>query len=140
MISMSEMVKYVDVASIYRLLDAYATALNDGDLDRWMALWINEGVLMAPDSPPRVGKEQIWEAIQPLFDGFITSSMVIHTEKVQILGDQSYAYGTYTFERIPKEGGVRMSYSGKFLDILAKQADCSWKFAIDCHNFNEPYG
>jgi ketosteroid isomerase-like protein len=40
----------------------------------------------------------------------------------------------------PKEGGETTSYSGKFLDILVKQADGSWKIAIDCHNYNEPSG
>jgi len=136
MIDMSERMKYIDVAMIYNLWDEYATGVNDGNLDRLLSLWIDDAIQLAPDAPPRIGKEQIWKAMQPIFDRFITSQMIIHTEEVQIFGDWAYSYGTYTFERIPKQGGKKMCYSYNFLDILAKQANGSWKIAIDCHNIN----
>jgi uncharacterized protein (TIGR02246 family) len=93
---------------------------------------------MAPDEPPRVGKEQIRAAMQPAFDLLIMSNMIINTGEVRILGDQAYSHGTYTFETTPKEGGETTSFSGKFLDILEKQIDGTWKIAIDCHNYNGP--
>jgi hypothetical protein len=37
-----------------------------------------------------------------------------------------------------KRRGETKSYSGKFLDILEKQADGSWKIAIDCFNLDAP--
>jgi ketosteroid isomerase-like protein len=55
-----------------------------------------------------------------------------------ILGDQAYSHGTYEFDMASKEGGETRSYSGKFLDILEKQVDGSWKIAIDCQNYNMP--
>ena len=136
MISMSERLKYIDVALIYDLWNKYATAFNDGDLDRLASLWADDGIQLAPCAPPRVGKEQICKAMQPLLERFITSKMTIRTEAVQIFGDRAYAYGTYTFEGILKKEEESMCYSGEFLDILAKQADGSWKIAIDCHNIN----
>jgi uncharacterized protein (TIGR02246 family) len=127
-----------DVAKVYELWNEYAAAANDGDLERWMSLWIDDGIQMPPDVPRRVGKEQIWKEMQPSFDLFDFSNMVINTEEVRILGDRAYSHGTYVFEMGPKEGGETTSYSGKFLDILEKQVDGSWKIAIDCHNFNLP--
>jgi uncharacterized protein (TIGR02246 family) len=127
-----------DVAMIYEVWQEYAAAANDGDLERWMALWIDDGIQMAPDVPRRVGKDEIREGMQPLFDLFDTSDMVIDTEEVRILGDRAYSHGTYVFEMGPKEGGESKSYSGKFLDILEKQVDGSWKIAIDCHNYSAP--
>jgi len=135
-----ERTKVSDVAQIYELWNEYAAAAHAGDLERWMSLWTDEGIQMAPDAPRRVGKEQIRAAMQPGFDLFIMSDMVINTEEVQILGDQAYSHGTYTFDMTPKEGGETTSLSGKFLDILEKQVDGSWKMAIDCHNYNEPSG
>ena len=64
--------------------------------------------------------------------------MIINTEVVRVLGDVAYSHGTYTFDMTPKGGGETMSLSGKFLDILEKQVDGSWKIAIDCHNYNAP--
>jgi uncharacterized protein (TIGR02246 family) len=104
-----------------------------------MSLWIEDGIQMAPDAPPRAGKDQIRAAMQPAFEHFIMSNMVNQDVEVRIVGDKAYSYGTYTFDMTPKEGGETTSYSGKFLDIVEKQTDGSWKIAIDCHNYNEPY-
>lgn len=129
-----------NVAQIYEVWNEYAAAAHSGDLERWMALWIEDGIQMAPDAPRRVGKEQIREAMQPSFNLYIMSHMIVNTEEVRILGDWAYSHGTYTFDMALKEGGETMSLSGKFLDILARQADGSWKIAIDCHNYNAPSG
>jgi uncharacterized protein (TIGR02246 family) len=129
-----------DVAQVYELWNDYAAFCHAGDLERWMTLWINDGLQLAPDEPPRVGKEQIQAGMRPGFDHFVMSSMVINSEEVRILGDQAYSHGTYTFDVMSKEGGGTKSLSGKFLDILEKQVDGSWKIAIDCHNYNEPVG
>ncbi len=129
-----------DVAQVHKVWDEYAAACHAGDLDRWMALWIDDGIQMSPDVPRRLGKEAIREGMQPGFDLFDMSNMVIQIEEVRILGDRAYSHGTYTFDMTPKEGGEAMSLSGKFLDILVKQHDGSWKIAIDCHNYNMPVG
>jgi len=128
----------LDVAQVYKLWDEYAAAAHAGDLERWMSLWIDDAIQMPPDVPRRVGKEEIRREMQPGFDLFNMSNMIIHTEEVRILGDRAYSHGTYTFEMTPKEGGETQSLSGKFLDILEKQVDGSWKIAIDCHNYNGP--
>ena len=135
-----ERIKNIDVGLVYNLWDDYAAACNTGDLDRWLSLWIDDGIQMPPGAPRRVGKAEIRREMQPLFDLFDTSKLIIHTEEVRILGDRAYSHGTYTFEMTPKEGGETKSYSGKFLDILEKQVDGSWKIAIDCHNYNGPSG
>jgi uncharacterized protein (TIGR02246 family) len=127
-----------DVAQVYELWNAYAEACQAGDLERWMALWIDEGIQMAPDAPPRVGKDQIREGMRPGFEDFVVSDMVINTEEVQILGDWGYSHGTYTFDITPKGGGATGNLCAQFLDIVARQPDGSWKIAVDCHNFNTP--
>jgi uncharacterized protein (TIGR02246 family) len=135
---MTERMRNIDVAHIYALWNEYAASANDGDLERWMSLWIDESIQMPAGAPRRVGKELIWKGMQPLFDLFATSNMVIDTEEVQILGNRAYSHGTFEFEMTLKQGGQTTSYSGKFLDILEKQVDGSWKIAIDCRNYNSP--
>jgi uncharacterized protein (TIGR02246 family) len=135
---MTERMKNIDVALVYELWNEYAAAAQDGDLERWMSLWIEEGTQMAPNAPPRVGKEQIRAAMQSLFDLYNTNKMTIHTEEVRILGDRAYPHDPFKFQMASEEGRVTKSYSGKFLDILKKQVDVSWKVAIDCHNYDSP--
>jgi len=38
----------------------------------------------------------------------------------------------------PKAGGKTIKLDGKYLTILERQADGSWKIAIDCFNSNVP--
>jgi ketosteroid isomerase-like protein len=76
--------------------------------------------------------------MQPLFDRFDTRKMIIQPEEGRILGDWAYSHGTYEFETAPKEGGEPRTCSGKFLHILEKQVDGSWKIATDCHNHSTP--
>ena len=127
-----------DVAKVYEVWNEYVAACHSGDLERWMSMWTENGIQMPPDVPRRVGKERIRTGMQPGFDLFDMKNMIIQTEEVRILGDQAYSHGTYTFDMTPKEGGETTSYSGKFLDILQKQVDGSWKIVIDCHNYNGP--
>lgn len=128
----------VDVAQVYRLWNEYAAAATEGDIERWISLWIDDGIQMLPCAPSRIGKAQIRRGMQRLFDLFDTRKMVIQPEEVRILGDRAYSHGSYELEMAPKQGGEPRNCSGRFLDILEKQADGSWKIAIDCHNYSTP--
>jgi ketosteroid isomerase-like protein len=61
--------------------------------------------------------------------------MDIQTEEVHVLGSWAYIHGTYQVNLTSRVSGKTKKVSGKFLDILSKQVDGSWKIAIDCHNF-----
>jgi uncharacterized protein (TIGR02246 family) len=134
---MSERMRNIDVALVYELFSEAAAAINDGDLERWLALWVENGIQMPPDAPRRAGKKQIRAAMRPVFNRFCTREMTFHTEEVRILGDWGYAHGRCTYERTPKAGGDTRRCSGSFLDIVKKQVDGSWKIAVDCHSLNE---
>jgi len=54
------------------------------------------------------------------------------------LGDRAYSHGLYGFSMTPKAGGDTTKVTGKFLTIFQKQADGSWKIAIDCFNYSPP--
>ena len=130
--------KNIDVALIYKLWHEYTAAVNDSDLERWASLWVGEGIQMPPGVPRRVGKEQIWRGMQPLFAHCHISKMIIQPEEIRIVGHWAYVHGTYEIESTPKGDGEAKRFSGKFLDIVEKQADGSWKIVIDCYNFNAP--
>ena len=67
---MLERVQVVDVAQVYELWNEYAAAANDGDMERWLALWNDDGIQMPPGAARRVGKAEIRRGMQPLFDLF----------------------------------------------------------------------
>ena len=133
---MLERVQVADVAQVYKLWNEYASAANAGDLERWLALWADNAIQMPPGVPCLVGKAEIRSALQSLLVQFNTSKMIIQAEEIRILDGRAYAHGTFEFRRSAKRGREARHYSGKFLDILEKQIDGSWKIAIDCHNYD----
>jgi uncharacterized protein (TIGR02246 family) len=127
-----------DVAQIYDVWKAYGSAVYEGDLNRWLALWIDDSKRLAPNAPASVGLEQIRIAVEPLFELFDFEAFGVNPDEVQILGDQAYSHGTYGFSMMPKAGGDVIEDRGKFLTILEKQVDGSWKIAVDCFNSDLP--
>jgi SnoaL-like protein len=42
-----------------KMWQEFAASLEAGDLDRWLAMWTDDGVQMPPDEPAAVGKDRI---------------------------------------------------------------------------------
>ena len=122
-------------AAVENIWKEYSASLNSGDLDRWLALWAEDGVQMPPGEPAVVGKERIRTRNGAFLDRF-TFDMSITNEEVQTAGNWAYARGVYKARLTPKAGGGRVPIDGKYMTILARQADGSWKIHRDIFNSN----
>ena len=127
----------IDIKEIKDLMKQFAMAINSGNLDAWMALWTDDGIQMFPGAPSRYGKKQIYAGMKPAFDQFILEMKILN-EEFRVSGDLAFARGTYTESLIPKAGGEKENYDGKFLTVLEKQRDGNWKVIRDCFNSNVP--
>jgi uncharacterized protein (TIGR02246 family) len=131
----TERVEAADVAQIYQLWNEYAAAITSGDLEQRISLWCDNGLQMPPGASQCSGKEQIQKAVQAQSNQSHTK-LSIHPDVVCVLGDQAYSYGTFSFLLITREGGAAKKISGKFLSVLKKQDDGSWKILVDCFNYD----
>ena len=59
-------------------------------------------------------------------------------DDVQVLGSQAVAPGSFSLDLKPKAGGEQVQRTGKFMNVLRKQADGSWKYAQAIFNFDRP--
>lgn len=126
-----------DVAAINDIWTRYAGSISSGDLDSWISLWADNGIQMAPDAPAVIGKEQIRAKYESIFPQFIFK-MAITNEEVRVGGDWAFSRGTYTASITPKAGGETAEIDGKYLTILERQTDGSWKIVRDCFNSSVP--
>jgi len=126
-----------DVEAINEIWNQYVLGANTGDLELWISLWDENGIRMAPDAPAAFGKEQIRAQMEPLFGQF-NIEIAINNEEVQIAGDWAFSRGAFILSLTPKVGGETTKFEGKYLSILERQADGSWKIARDCFNYNAP--
>ncbi|MFH1700732.1 MAG: DUF4440 domain-containing protein [Candidatus Zixiibacteriota bacterium] len=126
-----------DISAINNNLIQYASSMNAGDLNRWISLWADDAIQMAPDAPAVVGKEQIRAKYESIFPLFIFK-MTIANDDVKIGGDLAVSHGNYTVSMTPKAGGETIVIDGKYLSIEERQADGSWKIIRSCFNNNAP--
>jgi uncharacterized protein (TIGR02246 family) len=126
-----------DLNAVKDVMGQFAMAINSGNLDAWMALWADDGIQMFPGAPSRVGKRQIYEGMKPAFDQFILEMKILN-EELRVSGDIAFARGTYTESLTPKAGGEKEDYDGKYLTVLERQSDGTWKVIRDCFNSNVP--
>ena len=127
-----------DITAINELYDQYCLAANTGDLNLFISLWADDATRMDPDLPAIVGKENIRAHFKPQFDQFNINVAIYGETEVRVSDDFAFSRGTYTLSVTPKEGGPTTYIDGKWLDILKRQADGSWKIYIDCVNYNAP--
>jgi len=95
---------------------------------------------MPPDTPSRVGKEQIREGMKPAFDQMNLDITTHSIEEAKVYGDLGLTRCTYTLKMTPKAGGetIVAMPDGKALTLSRRQPDDSWKIAYDSFNSNVP--
>ena len=128
-----------DITAIKEMLNQYAVGANTGDFDLWMSLWTDDGVQMPPDTPARIGKEQIREGMKLAFDQ-MNLDIAITIEEAKVHGDLGLTRCRYTLKMTPKAGGetINAMPDGKALTLYERQSDGSWKIVYDCFNSNVP--
>ncbi len=129
-----------DIAAIKEMLNQYENACNTGDFDLWISLWNDDGIQMPPDTPARIGRAKILEAMKPTFDEMTLDIAIISIDDAKVYGDLGITYCNYTLAVTPKAGGETISAmpDGKALTLYERQSDGSWKIVYDCFNSNAP--
>ena len=123
--------------AINAIMREYEDSRNAGDIDRWMRLWADDGIQMPPEAPANVGKEQIRTANKAFRDAF-ELDMTIKNEECHADGNLAFSRGTYTATMSPRSGGEEVFIDGKYLTILMRQSNGSWKILRDCFNSSVP--
>ena len=109
----------------------YGLAWETGDAELWLSIWDEDGTQLPAGSPLR-GKDAMRSILSPQFKPNMVATLAIELDEINVLGAFAFARGRFTCDyteeyALPPEGG-------KFLSILKRQKDDSWKFYIDCSN------
>ncbi len=125
-----------DQAGIRAADSAFMAAANAGDAEKIAEVYTEDGSLLAPNLPPQKGRD----AVKAFWGGFLDAYTVrfeIASDTIEGRGDLAYNQGHYRFTAVPKAKGVPgIADEGKFLEILKKQPDGSWKYVVDMYSSN----
>ena len=116
----------VDAEAIMKLLAESDAAATAGNVDAVMALYADDAVSMPPDAPARTGKEEIRAAFVAFLEDN-TVQLTSQVDEVRVSGDLAFLRVAYDETVTPKAGGEPTQYHGKWLVIMERQPDGSWK-------------
>lgn len=126
-----------DVAAIRDLFQRFDDTANAGDAQGWMTLLSDDVLWMVPNQAVLVSKEAVHTRVQPFFDQ-LDMEHTTTLEEVEGVGEWAFVRGTYSFRTTPKAGGETSEEIGKFIYILGRQSDGSWRIARAIWNLDLP--
>jgi uncharacterized protein (TIGR02246 family) len=125
-----------DLAAIRAVDSTFVAAANAGDLDALIGVYASNASLLPPNLPPQTGRA----AIGAFWGGLLKAHTVkfeIGSDTIEGRGDLAYNVGHYRFTAVPKSrDGTGVADEGKFVEILKKQPDGSWKYQVDMYSSN----
>ena len=124
-----------DKTTIRNQTAAFATAINAKDWATATATYADDAVFMPTNGEAMTGPAnvQAWMAAYPPFSNFVYTSV-----EVDGIGDLAYNRGTYELDLTPPGATAPIHDKGKFLEILRRQPDGSWKVIRDIFNSDLP--
>ena len=124
-----------DVRRIEQISAARAQAFNNSDAEGIAAHFAEDAVLMAPDRPAATGRAAVVAYYQSIFDEY-EPALTSRYEHVAVDGDLAYGRGIAEVTLTPNEGGEPVTSTSKYINILERQADGTWKTTHDIWNAN----
>ncbi len=126
--------RVADEAAIRAASIEWSKAAQAKDLNKAVSFYADDAMVFADKGPLEKGKENIradWEQVLALPGPGLTWT----TTGVDVAraGDMAYEYGAYDFATADKKGNI-IDAKGKYVLVWKKQADGSWKVAIDIDN------
>jgi ketosteroid isomerase-like protein len=107
-------------------------------LDQWMTFYTDDATLLPPNEPMATNKDAIRKSIGDLL-ALPGLDLKWQPTKVEVSrsGDLGYSLGTYEMTA-NDPAGKPFSERGKYAEVWKKQADGSWKCAVDMFSSDLP--
>ena len=107
------------------------------DMDKIVAHYADDGMVLLSNAPTMVGKDAIRAGMKdtvtdPKF------SLDLKTAKVEVSGDLAYSQGTYSVRAPDPKTKKVMAETGRYVEVYKKQADGSWKVVQDINSPEAP--
>ena len=131
-------------ADVQALKDTEAQWKKDGqarDLEKIMAHYVDDAVLIAPGIQPLIGKEAIRSVLKEMLaDNALSEDFQADRVDVAKSGDLGYTQGAYTLTLTDSTTKKPIHDKGSYVTVYKKQADGSWREVSDIASSAAPPG
>ena len=128
-----------NLRAIRALHGTFVEAVNAGDVETLAGLYTGDAIRMPPNGRMFQGEALIRSDFADLLDPNDAELSII-VEETRLSGDFALARGTWALELTPKAGGETTGDIGKWLNLLERQNDGSWKISRNIWNSDQPPG
>jgi uncharacterized protein (TIGR02246 family) len=126
-----------DARKIKEISAAREAAFNKSDAEKIATYFTADAVLMAPGQPADTGRAAVVKYYQSIFDTY-EPELSSHYVNVEVFGKHAYGRGIAEVTLTPKDGGGSVTSTSKYINILEKQSDGTWRTTHDIWNANVP--
>jgi uncharacterized protein (TIGR02246 family) len=126
-----------DPAVVNNVRNEFISAFNAGDAAKVASQYASDAVIMPTHQPIITGRDAIENYNKTFFEMY-TATIKLSPVETKVFGERALDRGTYTIQLVPKAGGNPMMDEGKYLVLLQRQADGSWKLTHDIDNTSMP--
>lgn len=117
--------------------EKWSAACMSHQLDKTLSFYAEDAVFLAPNAPMLMTMKDIRAA----WVGLVASTSTVSWKATKVVaaksGELAYSYGSYDLS-MKDASGKMIKDHGKFVEIWKKQADGSWKCAVDMFNSDLP--
>lgn len=126
-----------DLAAVNTLRTSYQTAYNAGSADDLGNLYTADAVSMANHQATVSGRDAVVANMRAMFEG-MTMSVEIVPEETMTMGNFGFDRGHARVTVTPKAGGAAMTDESRYIVLLEKSADGTWRVSRDIDNSSMP--
>ena len=126
-----------DSIAINALYRDWVKATSERGADGYVSYWVADGAVLPPNAPAVEGKNSIRQWIQKVLEDHSTKITNFIPGSLRVANGLATRRFTMLGERVPKKGGEPVKFNYKYLDVLQKQVDGSWKFVYRMWSSNE---
>ena len=127
-----------DIAAIRQLQADWNIAVEAGSVDSYAAVLDDDIELLPTDAEPINGVGNYRAMLKGVFSSEDFKVEVMAPSVIEVDGDRAYARYDYIIHRTPKGSTETVSSYRKFLDVMRRQDDGSWRVYKHIWNYNEP--
>ncbi len=125
-------------AAINATRTEYVDAWRAADAARVANVYTEDAIVLYPNQAAIAGRPAIRAYFNAFFDEFAQERFDLKSDEIQVAGPWAFDRGTYQWRGMPRAGGDPIDDHGKYLVILQRQANGSWKVARDMDNSDRP--
>ncbi len=126
-----------DISAINELYNQASLACRTGDIELYLSLFTEDAVMMAPEIPAIIGKEELRPIIKDVF-GLFDLDLPYTVNEAEVTADWAFARSSFQYSMTLKDGGESSTRNGKELDIFKRQTDGSWKIYMLSYCYDAP--